>query len=628
MPTARTALAAVTATDGRIYAIGGSPDPYGITAPNPRSLGTAEAYDPRTNTWSKLPGLNVPRFLLAAVMGRDGYIYAVGGSASSAVERFKVPVTPALTPNSSATPTLIPAASPTPAILRSATATLPATPARTPTVAPTAPGTTSLVCTGPYDLLVDGRLQSRRVVGVRGSANYDHVCVIHGGALRTNYLIIQAHFIYVDASSSISGDGRNGGTEEHGCPFTGNGRPDADPGALLRLEAPLIEIDGEVTANGGQGLSSRVATATCQSNFRAGRGGDGGSVTIAAGILRLKGTIAARGGDGGTGNAYGTVGGDGGSGGTVTLESGNQQPASVRGRLDVRAGGGGVGKTAQNQGRNGQMGQIAITGLGAAQPASATPTATATLPATPSVTPTALPSLSSIGGLTCTGSHDLRVDGRTLFLTGSHTFNRICILHGGTVSGSPLDLEAGSIYVDAQSSIHADGRNGSFQGNGCPPDGLGDPNDDANWSQGVTLGAMVIEIDGQVTANGGLGLSSRAATGSCPRNFRAVSGGHGGILDVVTGALRLQGTLSARGGDGGSGKAYWNLGGKGGNGGSILIETLYPLPASARALLHVEGGMGGVGATPQDHGLNGHMGDVSWLGLSLDNFSRLPQPLP
>jgi hypothetical protein len=97
MPTARTALAAVTGADGRIYAIGGTPDPYGMEdvsqLPHPRALRTVEAYSPRAGKWAILSGLNVPRYGLAAVMGSDGYIYAIGGSNSSAMERLKVPTT-------------------------------------------------------------------------------------------------------------------------------------------------------------------------------------------------------------------------------------------------------------------------------------------------------------------------------------------------------------------------------------------------------------------------------------------------------------------------------------------------------------------------------------------------------
>jgi hypothetical protein len=194
--------------------------------------------------------------------------------------------------------------------------------------------------------------------------------------------------------------------------------------------------------------------------------------------------------------------------------------------------------------------------------------------------------------------------------------------------GGPLDLHAGSIYVDAQSSIHDDGRNGDFQGQGCPPDGLGDPNLGANSAQRLNLVAMVVEIDGQVTANGGQGLSSRVSTAACQSNFRAVSGGRGGTIVGLAGTMRLNGTLWGQGGNGGSGKAYGNVGGFGGDGGQIEIGTFYPLPTSARAHLHVEAGMGGAGATPQKRGFNGHMGDVFLFTLSPDAFNTLPQPTP
>jgi hypothetical protein len=99
MPTARAALAAVTGPDGRVYAIGGSPSPIGVggySLESVRALRTVEAYNPRTDTWATLPGLNVPRYDLAAVLAPDGAIYTIGGSTaggkvSSVVERFKVP---------------------------------------------------------------------------------------------------------------------------------------------------------------------------------------------------------------------------------------------------------------------------------------------------------------------------------------------------------------------------------------------------------------------------------------------------------------------------------------------------------------------------------------------------------
>jgi N-acetylneuraminic acid mutarotase len=93
LPEARAGLSAVTGTDGRIYAIGGSPEPTGVTTLSgaaPPALGTVEMYDPHTNRWSRGPSLRVPRYDLAAVMAPDGKIYAIGGANSNAVETLQV----------------------------------------------------------------------------------------------------------------------------------------------------------------------------------------------------------------------------------------------------------------------------------------------------------------------------------------------------------------------------------------------------------------------------------------------------------------------------------------------------------------------------------------------------------
>jgi N-acetylneuraminic acid mutarotase len=76
--TPRSALAAVTGPDGRIYAIGGVDI---IRSPQP--LTTVEAYAPATNTWTVLASLPTPRQLLAAAVGPDGRIYAIGGADAS-----------------------------------------------------------------------------------------------------------------------------------------------------------------------------------------------------------------------------------------------------------------------------------------------------------------------------------------------------------------------------------------------------------------------------------------------------------------------------------------------------------------------------------------------------------------
>jgi hypothetical protein len=72
MPTPRSALAAVTGVDGRIYAIGGLDI-------NGKPVAVVEAYTVATNTWSTVRSLLSPRSGLAAAVGGDGKIYAIGG---------------------------------------------------------------------------------------------------------------------------------------------------------------------------------------------------------------------------------------------------------------------------------------------------------------------------------------------------------------------------------------------------------------------------------------------------------------------------------------------------------------------------------------------------------------------
>lgn len=82
MPPARAGLAVALGRDGRIYAIGGTPD--SINDPQgrawPRALSTVEIYDPGTNRWYRGPDLGVARWSLAAAALPDGAIYAIGGT--------------------------------------------------------------------------------------------------------------------------------------------------------------------------------------------------------------------------------------------------------------------------------------------------------------------------------------------------------------------------------------------------------------------------------------------------------------------------------------------------------------------------------------------------------------------
>jgi len=73
MPTARASLAAALGSDGRIYAIGGENE-------SQQALNVVEAYDPASNAWSTAPSMPTVRSLLAATSGSDGRIYAIGGA--------------------------------------------------------------------------------------------------------------------------------------------------------------------------------------------------------------------------------------------------------------------------------------------------------------------------------------------------------------------------------------------------------------------------------------------------------------------------------------------------------------------------------------------------------------------
>ncbi|MDP9343953.1 MAG: hypothetical protein M3Q23_18050 [Actinomycetota bacterium] len=74
MPTPRAALAAAVGSDDRIYALGGCCD--SVTGD---LLATNEAYDPSTNTWSSAAPMPTPRDFFAAAPDPAGHIYAIGG---------------------------------------------------------------------------------------------------------------------------------------------------------------------------------------------------------------------------------------------------------------------------------------------------------------------------------------------------------------------------------------------------------------------------------------------------------------------------------------------------------------------------------------------------------------------
>jgi N-acetylneuraminic acid mutarotase len=76
MPTPRRFLAAA-AVDGIIYVVGGFTGPFSSQSP----VGPVDAYDPKTDTWSRKAAIPTPRGCLAAC-ALDGLVYAIGGGAS------------------------------------------------------------------------------------------------------------------------------------------------------------------------------------------------------------------------------------------------------------------------------------------------------------------------------------------------------------------------------------------------------------------------------------------------------------------------------------------------------------------------------------------------------------------
>jgi N-acetylneuraminic acid mutarotase len=74
MPDGRYNLAAVTGKDGRIYTIGGATICYDLCA----GTGTVRAFNPRTNTWTTLAPLPVSCLPPAAAVAPDGRIYVFG----------------------------------------------------------------------------------------------------------------------------------------------------------------------------------------------------------------------------------------------------------------------------------------------------------------------------------------------------------------------------------------------------------------------------------------------------------------------------------------------------------------------------------------------------------------------
>ena len=76
LPTARAALGVAAASNGKLYAIGGSGGSY---ISGYETLDTVEEYDPATGTWTARADMPTARYALGVAAASNGRIYAIGG---------------------------------------------------------------------------------------------------------------------------------------------------------------------------------------------------------------------------------------------------------------------------------------------------------------------------------------------------------------------------------------------------------------------------------------------------------------------------------------------------------------------------------------------------------------------
>lgn len=296
---------------------------------------------------------------------------------------------------------------------------------------PPAVGSLAARCAGPQDLRIHAGF-----LKLHGDHSFQSVCITDGGQLiLDDTLTLHAGLVLVDASSSISADApldpRSGGCEQTG-----------EPAYSLTLEVRVLDLQGSLSANGGDGLPNGCETGGSLD------GGDGGKITIFAHSLQVTGHIHATGGD-----AAEQSGDAGGAGGTVLIASHNVVP-QLAAHILVQGGIGDPDAAPQP----GVAGTVTIQALDSAQEQLLPPDPPSLLQPLGAPTTRRLPTKSFLGGMTC-GSGDLNVgSGQQISVTGTQVYGHVCIHDGGILRTGPrLTLIAQTIQVDAQSRISADG---------------------------------------------------------------------------------------------------------------------------------------------------------------------------
>jgi RHS repeat-associated protein len=337
-------------------------------------------------------------------------------------------------------------------------------------------------------------------------------------------------------SCAGAGGGQNPGTAVNCSLGSGGGSAGGTAGAgggEIELFAQTLTLNGTLTSNGGAASG-------------AAGGGSGGGVFLSVnGAITGSGSISANGG-----NALGN--GSGGGGGAVTVTC-NSIPAAMLNGITT------TGGTASGSGIAGGSGAVDFLGyLNGAPPGPIYVNKDTTFPSGSNIT---FPGLTIANGATLTvgGGSTLTVTG-ALVVTGNskvvlQSVNNSAQVNG-TWQGAGATVNAGSVQVDAGSSINADGQGYvALAGPGAGP-------------QGNAIGGSYGGFGGAQTANLTYGSASAPVDlGSGGGVYNVYTGvGGGAVRLIVTGTLTNNGVISANG-------APVTGGGGGGAGGSVYVTT-------------------------------------------------------
>ncbi|MGA2180363.1 MAG: carboxypeptidase-like regulatory domain-containing protein [Verrucomicrobiota bacterium] len=366
-----------------------------------------------------------------------------------------------------------------------------------------------------------------------------------------------------DTTTSPNGPGSGGGSYS---PYSGGG---AGGGAILLNVNGTLQLDGRISANGGNGSGS-------------GGGGAGGSISLTVGTLSGAGSIMANGGSGAD-----AIGG-GGGGGRIAITYNNNSftgPVSAYGGGGANWGGAGTVYLKANSQSYGQLTldnggnagtnttfsassiDLSVTGGAIGQgPSGSWSVRNLQIRTNSVLTTVASPSSQTVnvtGNATIDAGGAISIDGTGSGAssgTGAGATSSGSIKGGGGHGGFGAANPSG--YGGAYDSIQSPGIAGSGGGNGsgssiAPRGGAGG-------------GALRLAVTGTLAVNGR--VSANGKNGDVNSG-----GGSGGSLWITAGTLAGSGTISANGGSGNG------LGG-GGGGGRISLgytTSVFTGPVSA-----------------------------------------------